>query len=45
MKKLFSVFLIALFAFANAQENKETANRFFYELTFKPKKILQSWIS
>lgn len=35
MKKLFSVFLIALFAFANAQE---TANRFFYELTFKPKK-------
>ncbi|AZB34659.1 GLPGLI family protein [Chryseobacterium bernardetii] len=38
MKKLFSVFLIALFAFANAQENKETANRFFYELTFKPKK-------
>jgi hypothetical protein len=44
MKKLFSVFLIALFAFANAQD-KETANRFFYELTFKPKKILQSWIS
>ncbi|AZB24077.1 GLPGLI family protein [Chryseobacterium bernardetii] len=38
MKKLFSVFLIALFAFANAQDNKETANRFFYELTFKPKK-------
>lgn len=38
MKKLFSVFLIALFAFANAQEAKETANRFFYELTFKPKK-------
>lgn len=38
MKKLFSVFLIALFAFANAQETKETANRFFYELTFKPKK-------
>lgn len=38
MKKLFSVFLIALFAVANAQESKETANRFFYELTFKPKK-------
>ncbi|MDR6921403.1 MULTISPECIES: GLPGLI family protein [Chryseobacterium] len=38
MKKLFSVFLIALFAFAGAQESKETANRFFYELTFKPKK-------
>lgn len=38
MKKLFSVFLIALFAFANAQESKETANRFFYELTYKPKK-------
>ncbi|MDM1554028.1 GLPGLI family protein [Chryseobacterium indologenes] len=38
MKKLFSVFLIALFAFAHAQETKETANRFFYELTFKPKK-------
>ena len=27
-----------LFAFANAQDTKETANRFFYELTFKPKK-------
>ncbi|WP_250252576.1 GLPGLI family protein [Chryseobacterium sp. Marseille-Q3244] len=38
MKKLFSVFLITLFAFANAQEAKETANRFFYELTFKPRK-------
>ncbi|MCW1964426.1 GLPGLI family protein [Chryseobacterium viscerum] len=38
MKKLFSIFLIALFAFAGAQESKETANRFFYELTFKPKK-------
>ena len=38
MKKLFSIFLIAVFAFANAQESKETANRFFYELTFKPKK-------
>ncbi|SDI68861.1 GLPGLI family protein [Chryseobacterium jejuense] len=38
MKKLFSVFLITLFAFVNAQETKETANRFFYELTFKPKK-------
>lgn len=38
MKKLFSIFLITLFAFANAQEAKETANRFFYELTFKPKK-------
>ncbi len=38
MRKLFSIFLITLFAFANAQDNKETANRFFYELTFKPKK-------
>lgn len=38
MKKLFSIFLITLFAFAGAQESKETANRFFYELTFKPKK-------
>lgn len=38
MKKLFSVFLITLFAFASAQDTKETANRFFYELTFKPKK-------
>ncbi|MEG0928253.1 GLPGLI family protein [Chryseobacterium sp.] len=38
MKKLFSVFLITLFAFAGAQDTKETANRFFYELTFKPKK-------
>ena len=38
MKKLFSVFLIALFAFVGAQDTKVTANRFFYELTFKPKK-------
>ncbi|GAA5091892.1 hypothetical protein GCM10023210_20070 [Chryseobacterium ginsengisoli] len=40
MKKLFSIFFITLFAFASAQDNdsKETANRFFYELTFKPKK-------
>lgn len=40
MKKLFSIFFIALFAFVSAQDNesKETANRFFYELTFKPKK-------
>ncbi|AZA81334.1 GLPGLI family protein [Chryseobacterium lactis] len=38
MRNLFSIFLITLFAFANAQETKETANRFFYELTFKPKK-------
>ncbi len=40
MKKLFSIFLMAIFAFASAQNNdsKETANRFFYELTFKPKK-------
>jgi len=41
MKNLFSVFFIALFAIASAQdakESKETANRFFYELTFKPKK-------
>lgn len=40
MKQLFSIFFIALFAIANAQykDSKETANRFFYELTFKPKK-------
>src|SRR2546421_155222 len=40
MKKLFSIFFIALFALASAQDkdSKETANRFFYELTFKPKK-------
>ncbi|WP_449400107.1 GLPGLI family protein [Chryseobacterium wanjuense] len=40
MKQLFSIFFIALFAFAGAQDkdSKETANRFFYELTFKPKK-------
>lgn len=40
MKKLFSIFFIALFAFISAQDNdsKETANRFFYELTFKPRK-------
>lgn len=40
MKKLFSVLFIALFVFSNAQDkdSKETANRFFYELTFKPKK-------
>lgn len=38
MRKLFFLFLIALFSFATAQENKEAANRFFYELTFKPKK-------
>jgi GLPGLI family protein len=40
MKKLFSIFFIALFAFVSAQNNdsKETANRFFYELTFKPRK-------
>ncbi len=38
MKKLFSLFFIMVLVFANAQESKETANRFFYELTFKPKK-------
>lgn len=38
MKKLFAAFLMAFFLFVNAQESKETANRFFYELTFKPKK-------
>lgn len=40
MKKLFSIFCIALFALVSAQNNdtKETANRFFYELTFKPKR-------
>ncbi|KQR95207.1 hypothetical protein ASG01_04990 [Chryseobacterium sp. Leaf180] len=41
MKNLFSVLFIALFAVMNAQEGEKsniTANRFFYELTFKPKK-------
>jgi len=35
MKNIFSILFIAIFSVANAQE---TANRFFYELTFKPKK-------
>jgi len=35
MKKLISLFLLTAFFALNAQE---TANRFFYELTFKPKK-------
>jgi GLPGLI family protein len=35
MKKIFTLFLLASFFALNAQE---TANRFFYELTFKPKK-------
>ena len=35
MKKYFSVFILLVFFAANAQV---TANRFFYELTFKPKK-------
>lgn len=34
MKKFLTLFLFTAFAAANAQE---TANRFFYELTFKPK--------
>ncbi len=40
MKHVFSIFFIAVFALMNAQDSgtKETANRFFYELTFKPKK-------
>ncbi|GAB0154782.1 hypothetical protein CHRYSEOSP005_00420 [Chryseobacterium sp. Alg-005] len=40
MKKFLLVLFIALFVFSNAQDkdSKETANRFFYELTFKPKK-------
>ncbi|MFY1048104.1 GLPGLI family protein [Chryseobacterium sp. GP-SGM7] len=37
MKNIFSIVFIAVFAIANAQE-KESSNRFFYELTFKPKK-------
>ena len=35
MKNLFALLFITIISFANAQE---TANRFFYELTFKPKK-------
>ncbi|KEY18012.1 GLPGLI family protein [Kaistella antarctica] len=35
MKKLFTLFAVSIFFALNAQE---TANRFFYELTFKPKK-------
>ncbi|WP_299178076.1 GLPGLI family protein [uncultured Chryseobacterium sp.] len=40
MKKFFSVLFIALFVFSSAQdkETKETANRFFYELTYSPNK-------
>lgn len=40
MKKLFSVLFIALFVFSSAQDkdSKETANRFFYELTYSPNK-------
>ncbi|WP_209388727.1 GLPGLI family protein [Chryseobacterium sp. RR2-3-20] len=37
MKKILSLLMVAVFAFSNAQE-KESSNRFFYELTFKPKK-------
>ena len=37
MKNIFSILFVAVFAFANAQESKESSNRFFYELTFKPK--------
>lgn len=34
------MFLVAFFVLVSAQDkdSKETANRFFYELTFKPKK-------
>lgn len=35
MKNIFSILFIAVFAIANAQE---TANRFFYELTYSPNK-------
>lgn len=35
MKKYFSLIIALIFVFANAQQS---ANRFFYELTFKPKK-------
>lgn len=35
MKKIFTLFAVSIFFALNAQE---TANRFFYELTFKPKK-------
>lgn len=38
MKKLFSVFLFATAIFASAQDSKETANRFFYELTYASNK-------
>lgn len=40
MKKFFSVLFIALFVFSSAQDkdSKETANRFFYELTYSPNK-------
>ncbi|WP_407481970.1 GLPGLI family protein [Elizabethkingia meningoseptica] len=38
MKKLLTVLLIAFFLFTNAQNSQQIANRFFYELTFKPKK-------
>ncbi len=38
MKNIFSILFIVAFTYINAQESKETANRFFYELSFKPKK-------
>lgn len=38
MKNIFSILFIVAFTCINAQESKETANRFFYELSFKPKK-------
>lgn len=38
MKNIFSILFVTVFAFAaNAQESKESSNRFFYELSFKPK--------
>lgn len=37
MKNILSILFIAIFAITSAQD-KESSNRFFYELTFKPKK-------
>ena len=38
MKKVFTLVAVSVFFALNAQQ---TANRFFYELTFKPKKDLE----
>lgn len=41
MKKIFAILALVVFSFSFAQE-KVSANRFFYELTFKPKKDMDT---